>query len=88
MQAARRFSLQGEKTLQPGMERAQLHTHLEFVDREMVVEQSMVTAGTSIRMTPPVGLPYRACTVRNAPSSLALLRSSCSNADLTLLSYA
>ena len=48
-------------------EEAQQLTHLEFVDREMVVEQSMVTAGISIRMTPPVGLPYRACTVRNAP---------------------
>ena len=84
----RRALLQQGHTLQAGMERAQHRTHLEFVDREMVVEQSMVTAGTSIRMTPPVGLPYRACTVRHAPSSLALLCSTRSSANWTLLSDA
>ena len=87
MQAERRTLLQQEHILQAGTERVQRHNYLEFVDREIVVEQSMVTAGTSIRITPPVGLPYRACTVCSAPSSLALLRSTGSHASLTLLPY-
>ena len=88
VQAEKRTLLQQEHTLQAKADRAQQRTHLEFVDREIVVEQSIVTAGISMRMTPPVGLPYRACTASNTPSSLALLCSTCNDANLTLLPHA